>query len=110
MSKQSDLDKNILTDLLSGLNQQKQEYAKQVLRSKNIQTFLADKELVETIKEFLNNDLNVCRTSKKTFMHRNTLLYRIEKAKKILSLDARKFDDAIVLKAILILNEQYWIY
>ncbi|MCD8131083.1 MAG: helix-turn-helix domain-containing protein [Lachnospiraceae bacterium] len=57
-----------------------------------------DDETLETINKFFENNLNVSETSRQLFMHRNTLVYRIEKLQKNTGLDIRKFDDAMTLK------------
>ena len=57
-----------------------------------------DQETLFTIKHFFDNSLNVSETSRKLFVHRNTLVYRLEKIKKITGLDLREFDHAIVFK------------
>ena len=56
-----------------------------------------DQETLFTIQRFFENNLNVSETSRKLFVHRNTLVYRLEKIKKITGLDLREFDHAIVL-------------
>lgn len=55
----------------------------------------ADAELIKTCMCLLENDLNVSRTAKKLYMHRNTLIYRIAKLKRLTGLDARVFADAV---------------
>lgn len=57
-----------------------------------------DKETFATIYSFFENNLNVSETSKKLFIHRNTLVYRLEKIKRLTGLDLRKFEDAIIFK------------
>ena len=60
-----------------------------------------DHETLFTIQRFFENNLNVSETSRKLFVHRNTLVYRLEKIKKFTGLDLREFDDAIVFKVAL---------
>ena len=60
-----------------------------------------DEETLFTIQKFFENNLNVSETSRKLFVHRNTLVYRLEKIKKLTGLDLREFDNAIVLKVAL---------
>ena len=50
------------------------------------------------INTFLENNLNVSETSRQLYVHRNTLLYRLEKLEKYTGLDIRIFDDALTLK------------
>ncbi len=57
-----------------------------------------DDETILTINKFFENDLNVSETSRQLFVHRNTLVYRLEKIYKLTGLDLRKFDQAIVFK------------
>ena len=63
-----------------------------------------DEETLQTINKFFENNLNVSETSRKLFVHRNTLVYRLEKIKKITGLDLREFDDAIVFKVALMVK------
>ena len=55
--------------------------------------------------KFFENNLNVSETSRKLFVHRNTLVYRLEKIKKMTGLDLREFEDAIVFKVVLMVNK-----
>lgn len=59
---------------------------------------LLDEEILTTVNTFLDNNLNVSETARKLFVHRNTLLYRLEKLQKSTGLDIRVFDDALTLK------------
>ena len=64
-----------------------------------------DQETLFTIQKFFENNLNVSETSRKLFVHRNTLVYRLEKIKKITGLDLREFDHAIVFKVALMVKK-----
>ena len=64
-----------------------------------------DQETLFTINKFFENNLNVSETSRKLFVHRNTLVYRLEKIKKITGLDLREFDHAIVFKVALMVRK-----
>ena len=64
-----------------------------------------DSETLFTIQRFFENNLNVSETSRGLFVHRNTLVYRLEKIKKLTGLDLRKFDDAIVFKVALMVKK-----
>lgn len=57
-----------------------------------------DAEYLTTIQKFFENNLNVSETSRQMFVHRNTLVYRLDKIKKITGLDLTQFDDAIIFK------------
>ncbi|MBQ3897559.1 MAG: helix-turn-helix domain-containing protein, partial [Clostridia bacterium] len=64
-----------------------------------------DEETRTTIDTFFANDLNGSETSRELFVHRNTLVYRLEKIKKFTGLDLREFDDAIVFKVALMVKK-----
>jgi len=63
-----------------------------------------DRETLMTIQCFFDNSLNVSETSRKMFVHRNTLVYRLDKIKKITGLDLRQFDNAITFKVALMVR------
>ena len=64
-----------------------------------------DQETLFTIHSFFDNNLNVSETARKLFVHRNTLVYRLEKIKKLTGLDVREFKDAITLKVTLMVKK-----
>lgn len=64
-----------------------------------------DSETIFTINKFFENNLNVSETSRKLFVHRNTLVYRLEKIKKLTGLDLREFDHAIIFKVALMVRK-----
>ena len=64
-----------------------------------------DQETLFTINKFFENNLNVSETSRRLFVHRNTLVYRLEKIKKLTGLDLREFDHAIVFKVALMVRK-----
>ena len=57
-----------------------------------------DEETLTTINKFFENSLNVSETSRQLFIHRNTLVYRLDKLQKATGLDLRVFEDAITFK------------
>ncbi len=57
-----------------------------------------DEETLTTINKFFENSLNVSETSRQLYIHRNTLVYRLDKLQKSTNLDLRVFDDAITFK------------
>ena len=64
-----------------------------------------DEETLTTINKFFENNLNVSETSRQLYVHRNTLVYRLEKLQKSTGLDIRKFDDALTFKiALMVVN------
>ncbi|MBR4450286.1 MAG: helix-turn-helix domain-containing protein [Clostridia bacterium] len=78
-------------------------FLKEVFKKGSIESL--DHETLFTIQRFFENNLNVSETSRKLFVHRNTLVYRLEKIKKITGLDLREFDDAIVFKVALMVKK-----
>ena len=78
-------------------------FLREVFKRGSIETL--DQETLFTIQRFFENNLNVSETSRKLFVHRNTLVYRLEKIKKITGLDLREFEDAIVFKVALMVKK-----
>ena len=69
-----------------------------------------DDEILMTVQKFFDNNLNVSETSRQLFVHRNTLVYRIEKLHQATGLDIRKFDDALTFKiALMVVNYMKYI-
>ena len=66
--------------------------------SDEIISVLKDDDLYACIDAFFKNNLNVAETSRNAFLHRNTLLYRIDKIHKLTGLNIRNFEDAITFK------------
>lgn len=67
--------------------------------------FLQEKELLITGDAFLSNNLNLSETARILYIHRNTLLYRIDKIEKLTGLDIRNFSDALNFRILLILSK-----
>ena len=78
-------------------------FLSEVFRKNSIESL--DQETLFTINMFFENSLNVSETSRKLFVHRNTLVYRLEKIKKLTGLDLREFDDAIIFKVALMVKK-----
>ena len=68
-----------------------------------------DEETLSTIRMFFGNSLNVSETARQLFVHRNTLVYRLEKLSRSTGLDIRSFDDAVTFK-IALMVENYLKY
>lgn len=64
-----------------------------------------DEETITTINKFFENSLNVSETSRQLYIHRNTLVYRLDKLEKLTGLDLRVFEDAITFKIALMVVE-----
>ncbi len=64
-----------------------------------------DDETLATVAKFFENNLNVSETSRQLYIHRNTLVYRLDKLQKMTGLDLRNFDDAIIFKIMLMVSK-----
>lgn len=78
-------------------------FLKEVFKKGSIESL--DHETLFTIQRFFENNLNVSETSRKLFVHRNTLVYRLDKIKKLTGLDLREFDHAIIFKIALMVKK-----
>jgi carbohydrate diacid regulator len=78
-------------------------FLREVFRKGSIESL--DHETLFTIQKFFENNLNVSETSRKLFVHRNTLVYRLEKIRKLTGLDLREFDHAIIFKVALMVKK-----
>ena len=78
-------------------------YLKEILGDFYIDDF--DEETLTTINKFFENSLNVSETSRQLYIHRNTLVYRLDKIQKITGLDLRVFDDAVTFKIALMVSK-----
>lgn len=92
-------------NLINCFSESNYESYKKVIDHANIQLILGDEELMATIYAFFENSLNTSVTSSKTFMHRNTLNYRLDKVKKLTGLNIKLFEHAVVFKNLIIINE-----
>ena len=71
-------------------------FIKEIFDGKSPDEF--DEETLTTINKFFENSLNVSETSRQLYIHRNTLVYRLDKLQKATGLDLRVFEDAITFK------------
>ena len=84
--------------ILESIPQEKQKEIIRMIFPENAQPI--SEEILETVRVFFLNDLNLTAASKQLFIHRNTLNYRLDKIKKDYGLDLRSFTDAAVFKII----------
>ena len=82
-------------------------FMKEVLHGLTMDDF--DEETLATVNKFFENNLNVSETSRQLYIHRNTLVYRLDKLQKMTGLDLRNFDDAIIFKITLMVSK-YMMY
>ena len=74
-----------------------------LLISEESRAVFRDGDMLLTAESFLENDLNVSETARHLYMHRNTLIYRIDKIMKETNLDIRRFSDAVTFRLIAIM-------
>ena len=78
-------------------------FLNEVFSGKAVEQF--DEETLSTVHKFFENNLNISETARQLFLHRNTLVYRLEKIQKKTGLDVRVFDDALTFKiALMVAN------
>lgn len=97
---------SICSSLLKCLNLDEQAGVCEKYLTSEIISVMEDKELVECINAFFKNNLNISETSRNAFLHRNTLLYRIEKINKLTGLNIRNFEDAMSFRMLTIIYEK----
>lgn len=69
---------------------------KRFFKNKELIKILENEALCETAKAFLCGNLNLAQASANSYMHRNTLIYRIEKINSTIGLDLKKFEDCVL--------------
>ncbi|MBD2847476.1 helix-turn-helix domain-containing protein [Paenibacillus sp. IB182496] len=79
---------------------QRARFMNQILSQSDV---LLEQEFLTTLETFFSLDCNVSETAKKLYIHRNTLLYRLDKLKQETGLDVRVFSDAVLVKILLLL-------
>lgn len=78
-------------------------YNARIFNRKTVRLF--NEEMVHTIETFFENSLNLSETARKLYIHRNTLVYRLEKVQHAIGLDLRNFDDAVTFKMMMLLGK-----
>lgn len=69
----------------------------------NFKSIMEDADLAKCVEDFFKYDLNVAETSRKSYLHRNTLLYRLDKIEHLTGLNLRCFDDAVTFRILMII-------
>ena len=90
----------ILVKMLEDLSENKLAEYLSDLTDDNFREILENEEMLSTAEEFLRSNLNVSETSRNLYMHRNTLLYRLDKIEKATGLNIRSFSDAVSFRAL----------
>ena len=95
----------VLVKMLQELPRAKLREYLDVLTGEEGKEIFGDPDMVGTAEEFLENSLNVSETSRKLFMHRNTLIYRLDKIEKSTGLNIKNFSDAVTFRIVSILGK-----
>lgn len=93
----------LLVKMLEDMPKYKLQEFLDVLLEPEAKSILTDPEMIATAEEFLHTSLNVSETSRNLYMHRNTLMYRLDKIERATGLDIRKFQDAMTFRLVMIL-------
>lgn len=93
----------ILIKMLEDLPKYKLNEYLEILMDASARDVFNDEEMINTAEEFLENSLNISETSRNLYLHRNTLMYRLDKIEKLTGLNVRKFSDAVTFRLITIL-------
>ena len=95
----------LLIKMLEDIPESKLSEYLSILLEGDAKEILKDEDMVGTAEEFLENSLNVSETARNLYMHRNTLMYRLDKIERVMGLNLRKFSDAVTFRVITILNK-----
>ncbi len=95
----------LLIKMLEDLPKYKLNEYLDLLMDEKAREIFEDEEMTSTAEEFLENNLNVSETSRKIYLHRNTLMYRLDKIEKATGLNIRKFSDAVTFRLITVLSK-----
>ena len=93
----------VLTKAVRELSPQKTDEYFRLLLDDDVKKVFSDEEIMETAEEFLENNLNASETARKIYVHRNTLMYRLDKIEKVTGLNIRNFADAVTFRFMTIL-------
>lgn len=80
-----------------------QKYHQMLFNRKTARLF--NEEMIHTIEKFFENSLNLSETARQIYIHRNTLVYRLDKVQHVIGLDLRSFDDAVTFKMMMLLGK-----
>ncbi|MDE6001111.1 MAG: helix-turn-helix domain-containing protein [Clostridia bacterium] len=87
-----------LSDVVAKLTKAERERIISGYDIKNFARIFEDEDTMATIESFLENGMNISETSRKLYMHRNTLMYRLNKIRSVTGLDLRRFDMAVTFE------------
>lgn len=84
------------------------EQLKNYLIDESVLEILKDSELMNCVESFFLNNLNISETSRNSFLHRNTLVYRIDKIYKATGFNIKNFNDAVTFKLLLMIYNKFY--
>lgn len=93
----------LLIKMLEDLPESKRKEYMEQFHITGAKEVFSDEDMIGTAEEFLENSLNLSETSRNLYMHRNTLMYRLDKIERLTGLNIRKFSDAVTFRVITIL-------
>ena len=106
LHKQNATFSSFCNEVIKMLNPDEKAVLNEKFLTPEIVSVMKDQELIECINAFFKNNLNISETSRNAFLHRNTLLYRIEKIYKLTGFNIRNFEDAMTFRLLTIIYEK----
>ena len=97
----SESNTDLLVDAVSKMSLKELLFFKNNLIDDNFKALMKDADMVNCIEEFFKYDLNIAATSRNSFLHRNTLLYRLDKINHLTGYNLKSFDDAVNFKILM---------
>jgi len=94
----------MLERFLMNVSREEGQYYHNLLFNRKTSKLFND-EMLQTIDMFFRKDLNLSDTARQLFIHRNTLVYRLDKVQRLTGLDLRHFDDAVTFKILYVLKK-----
>ena len=101
LRKEFDANPNVFGRFVKTISTEQKAQLYSSLITSAFEKMMSDVDLVSCVIAMMNHDLNVSETSRGAFLHRNTLLYRLDKIKKLTGLDIRNFENAVTFKALM---------
>ena len=94
-----------LYTVLDGIPEEERERLYEEYGVESMSEIFSNEEIMRTVDCFLENGMNVCLAARKLYMHRNTLMYRLNKIRRVCGLDLRVFDMAVTFRILRVLYE-----
>ena len=98
----------LINTLFDKIPKEQLEKVKDYIIDGDVLEILQDDELMNCVENFFNNNLNISETSRNAFLHRNTLIYRIDKIYKATGFNIKNFNDAVSFKLLLMIYNKFY--